>query len=134
MSEENTAKLKQTKKKLRGGNNVVINPKKEDLMQEKLNPAVAGVREGVSRLRMEALDNLKAKRNEQPIAEGTHNAGPSQPEEVEESVESKSDDESVVEKQKELAERLKLRMMQQMTEDHDRKYRGVFIDIADPKN
>ncbi len=103
-------------------------------MQEKLNPAVAGVREGVSRLRMEALDNLKAKRNEQPIAEGTHNAGPSQPEEVEESVESKSDDENVVEKQKELAERLKLRMMQQMTEDHDRKYRGIFIDIADPKN
>ena len=41
---------------------------------------------------------------------------------------------SLKKKQKELAERLKLRMMQQMTEDHDRKYRGIFIDIADPKN
>ncbi len=135
MENQMTLNNKQPSKKK---GNVILNPKKEDLMQEKLDPVGREdsdidndgkkntksdryllnrrkVRGKVIKMREEALDELKRRRSA-PKGEG---AVDNEPEEVDEAAcapeKSKVDDKEAKEKSK---ERMKQKMMQ-MTRDFD---------------
>ena len=171
---------KRINKSLKKGTSVVINPKKEELMQEKLDPVGQEdsdidndgkkndkndkylrnrrkVRGKVIKMREEALAELrnKSKKKAEPACEevesveeeevkkedsqyGYDSKGNSlNPKDKGKNVKKKalkeeevkpSSNEELQKAQAELRENLKLRMMRQMTEDHDRKYRGIFVE------
>jgi hypothetical protein len=125
--------------------NVILNPKKEDLMQEKLDPVGREdsdidndgksntksdrylhnrrkVRGKLIKMKEQALDELKKSRRNVPKGEG---AVENSPEEVDEGAcaapeKSKVDDKEAKEKSK---DRMKQKMMQ-MTQDFDSKSQG----------
>jgi hypothetical protein len=130
-------------------NGVTINPKKEDLMQEKkleekkLDPVGKEdgdinndgkkdktdsyllnrrrVRSKIIKMKESTLEELRKKRATPPKAEGAVDNTPEEGHEVEEAVAAKIDDS----KQKDaIKERMKLRM-QQMTADHDKKRKAM---------
>ena len=130
-------------------NGVTINPKKEDLMQEKkldekkLDPVGKEdkdidndgdhdkedkyllnrrkVRSKIIKMKESTLEELRKKRSTPPKAEGAVDNTPEEGHEVEEAVSAKIDDS----KQKDaIKERMKQRM-QQMTADHDRKRKAM---------
>ena len=140
---------KRINKPLKKGTSVVINPKKEELMQEKLDPVGQEdsdidndgkkndkndkylrnrrkVRGKVIKMREEALAELrkKSKKKPEPACEEVETV---EEEVVAEEVKPSSNEE-LQKAQATLRENLKLRMMRQMTEDHDRKYRGIFVE------
>ena len=140
---------KRINKSLKKGTSVVINPKKEELMQEKLDPVGQEdsdidndgkkndkndkylrnrrkVRSKVIKMREEALAELrkKSKKKPEPACEEVESV---EEEVVAEEVKPSSN-EDLKKAQAELRENLKIRMMRQMTEDHDRKYRGIFVE------
>ena len=130
-------------------NGVTINPKKEDLMQEKkleekkLDPVGKEdkdidndgdhdksdkyllnrrkVRSKIIKMKESTLEELRKKRATPPKAEGAVDNTPEEGHEVEEAVAAKIDDS----KQKDaIKERMKQRM-QQMTADHDKKRKAM---------
>jgi len=139
---------KHMKKSLKDGTSVIVNPKKEELMQEKLDAVGQEdsdidndgkkndkndkylrnrrkVRGKVIKMREEALVELRKKSKKK--TESTCEEVETVEEVVAEEVKPSSNEE-LQKAQAELRENLKIRMMRQMTEDHDRKYRGVFVE------
>ena len=139
---------KHMKKSLKDGTSVIVNPKKEELMQEKLDAVGQEdsdidndgkkndkndkylrnrrkVRSKVIKMREEALAELRKKSKKK--TESTCEEVETVEEVVAEEVKPSSNEE-LQKAQAELRENLKIRMMRQMTEDHDRKYRGVFVE------
>tara|TARA_B100000131_G_scaffold67208_1_gene63472 strand:+ start:4064 stop:4522 length:459 start_codon:yes stop_codon:yes gene_type:complete len=141
---------KRINKPLKKGTSVVINPKKEELMQEKLDPVGQEdsdidndgkkndkndkylrnrrkVRSKVIKMREEALAELRKKsKKKSECAEEVETV--EEEVVVAEEVVKPSSNEELQKAQAALRENLKLRMMRQMTEDHDRKYRGIFVE------
>ena len=141
---------KHMKKSLKDGTSVIVNPKKEELMQEKLDAVGQEdsdidndgkkndkndkylrnrrkVRGKVIKMREEALAELRKKSKKKPESTCEEVVEPVEEEVVAEEVKPSSN-EDLQKAQAELRENLKIRMMRQMTEDHDRKYRGVFVE------
>ena len=139
---------KHMKKSLKDGTSVIVNPKKEELMQEKLDAVGQEdsdidndgkkndkndkylrnrrkVRGKVIKMREEALVELrkKSKKKTESTCEEVETVEEVVAEEVK-----PSSNEDLQKAQAELRENLKIRMMRQMTEDHDRKYRGIFVE------
>tara|TARA_B100000287_G_scaffold312442_1_gene295754 strand:+ start:927 stop:1292 length:366 start_codon:yes stop_codon:yes gene_type:complete len=106
-----------TKKK----GNVIVNPKKEDLMSELYSKNLKSALQEIKEKAVSAANETKQKEKTSKV---TDKVEPSEPK-CEETV-TEIDDTEI---KKEISERMRQRLAQ-LTRDHDRKY---MIDIADPK-
>ena len=122
-NEVNDSKLQGNLKSKKKGN-VIINPKKEDLMSETMNSNLKSALADIKEKAVSAYNETKKEAIKKKAPGETQDVEPTNhSEEVEKTVIDDS------EAKKEITERMRQRLAQ-LTQDHDRKY---MIDIAAPK-
>lgn len=119
----NDSKLNGSLKSKKKGN-VIINPKKEDLMSETMN---SNLKSALADIREKAVTAYNETKKERVKAKTPQETSEVAPTDHSEEVEAKEIDDS--EAKKAISERMRQRLAQ-LTADHDRKY---MIDISDPK-